>query len=45
MCEIYIPCPSNCTDEKHGSCRIDGNCLCNDEFEGESCEYAKGTML
>lgn len=37
-CQIYIPCPNNCTDAEHGRCMNDGSCLCTKQFQGESCE-------
>lgn len=41
ICEIYIPCPNNCTSEKNGICSINGKCLCNDGYDGQGCETFK----
>lgn len=44
MCQIYIPCPNNCTNEDQGICRNDGVCECHKKFYGNGCEKIKGTV-
>jgi len=39
-CELYIPCPSNCTSESNGICKSDSTCKCYLGFQGEACEIA-----
>lgn len=29
ICELYIPCPSNCTSVDNGLCESNGTCLCS----------------
>jgi len=37
-CELFIPCPSNCTAAQNGICRADSTCLCFEGFKGPACE-------
>lgn len=37
-CELFIPCPSNCTSSKNGICKADSTCSCFEGFQGAACE-------